>query len=489
MPKALTPKYFNSTIRAPKKGAAPNELYLVQDNWDDYGFKTSFDLYVSDTMGYVRLLGRTKIAKRGADSENPESSKTMLPARFQTLSENYFSIGQDPELYSNLVTHFGRPGALKLLSAIGDLTLGGDARLDISEEPVIHNSLFRFVNFATPREQYARILHGGPILEGFNFSYQPTLFEPDAWGALKFATSPSDFPATNVHALIGANGVGKTTFLSSLRNSFDRQNVLRTDGRIRTDGDGDTLSGVLSIRFSPFEHKVLPEVTPNASATQDVYLHEDIAAQFEGVLSSILNGSEVRRARLRRALLNLQSDSELRRIASASDEQLATVIDFTHRSSGHKFVLLAIVSLVAHLGEKVLVLVDEPETHLHPPLLAGFMRVISALMAETNGLAIVATHSPITLQEIPSKCVFQLQRRGDTAAVHRLDIETYGENVSVLTHEVFGLELLRSGFYADLEEVAKKSVDYETAVAHFGGSLGSEARLVLRSMFAVKSKT
>ena len=42
---------------------------------------------------------------------------------------------------------------------------------------------------------------------------------------------------------------------------------------------------------------------------------------------------------------------------------------FRKLSSGHKIVLLTITRLVETVEEKTLVLLDEPEAHLHPPLL------------------------------------------------------------------------------------------------------------------------
>ncbi|MEN2590199.1 AAA family ATPase, partial [Acinetobacter baumannii] len=46
-------------------------------------------------------------------------------------------------------------------------------------------------------------------------------------------------------------------------------------------------------------------------------------------------------------------------------------------SSGHAIVLFTITRLVDVVGEKSLVLFDEPEVHLHPPLLSAFLRTLS----------------------------------------------------------------------------------------------------------------
>lgn len=144
-----------------------------------------------------------------------------------------------------------------------------------------------------------------------------------------------------------------------------------------------------------------------------------------------------------------------------SDDDLATGTGrswrniFMSLSSGHAIVLLTLTRLVDLVAEQTLVLFDEPETHLHPPLLSAFVRALSDLLTERNGVAITATHSPVVLQEVPKSCVYKIGRSGSRAQGRRPRIETYGENVGVLTHEIFGLEVMRSGFYAEI----KKAVD------------------------------
>lgn len=67
---------------------------------------------------------------------------------------------------------------------------------------------------------------------------------------------------------------------------------------------------------------------------------------------------------------------------------------FERLSSGHKVILLTIAKLVELVEEKTLVLLDEPEEHLHPPLVSAFIRTLSDLLIYRNGVGIVATHSP-----------------------------------------------------------------------------------------------
>ena len=152
---------------------------------------------------------------------------------------------------------------------------------------------------------------------------------------------------------------------------------------------------------------------------------------------------------------------------------------FRNLSSGDKIVLLTITKLVESVEERTLVLMDEPEAHLHPPLLAALIRAVSNLLINRNGVAIVATHSPVVLQEVPRNCVWKLRRHGGGAIIERPEIETFAENVGRLTHEVFGLEVTRSGFYKMIAEAIGARDDFEDVIRKFDGEVGLEGRALI----------
>jgi ATPase subunit of ABC transporter with duplicated ATPase domains len=131
--------------------------------------------------------------------------------------------------------------------------------------------------------------------------------------------------------------------------------------------------------------------------------------------------------------------------------------------------------------EKSLVLIDEPEGHLHPPLLSAFVRALSELLINRNGVAIIATHSPVVLQEVPRSCAWILNRTGIAARVDRPELETFGENIGILTREVFGLEVVQTGFHRLISEAVQQG-GYEQVIKQFGDRLGGEARSLARAL-------
>ncbi len=105
-------------------------------------------------------------------------------------------------------------------------------------------------------------------------------------------------------------------------------------------------------------------------------------------------------------------------------------------------------------------------------------------------MAILATHSPVVLQEVPKNCVYKLRRSGSVSKADRPSTETFGENVGVLTRDVFGLEVTESGFHKMLQEAVAEYSDYESVIEHFNDQLGAEARAIVQGLFLNKeSKT
>ena len=133
-------------------------------------------------------------------------------------------------------------------------------------------------------------------------------------------------------------------------------------------------------------------------------------------------------------------------------------------------------------------MLDEPESHLHPPLLSAFTRALSELLILRNGVAIIATHSPVILQEVPKSCVSILSRSGISAKADRPEKETFGENVGTLTHAVFGLEVTNSGFYNLIKKSVQQNDNYDSVKSDFNNQLGMEAKAIAKSIMYIKKQ-
>ena len=163
------------------------------------------------------------------------------------------------------------------------------------------------------------------------------------------------------------------------------------------------------------------------------------------------------------------------------DKDESDIKDFFSRlSSGHMIIILSLTYLCDSIFEKTLVFIDEPETHLHPPLLSTYIRALSFLLRKKNAIAVIATHSPIVLQEVPSNCVTKVERSGGEMSFRRPDIETFASGTDQLTREIFGYEIIKTGFYKLLEDNLKRNFD-ET-VKYFDNKIGFLGQIMIQGL-------
>lgn len=478
----------------------PNTFTLVRDNWDDYSFKTMYVLHYADSSGERHEIGAVKIGEFGLGDSG---GRPTLSSRFQTLDTHQFSVGQDREYYERLLSLEDGLGQ-RVLAALNDIALDIEIFARAKEEPVTQISLFRSVAERTVEEQFRRITLGGVALTRYDFNYsypeQPGTKTPK----LQFLVEPNSKPPSNVHVLIGSNGAGKTSLLRNMENALlepDRNHGRFLDSALN--GERVPFVNLVTVTFSafdPFEPKeggdVESPMLQNAYVglkkpgenSEEVKTTAELAVDFLKSLKECASGA--RRQRWKDSIEILYSDplladSEIIRLLDngrrlPADEEILS--SFTSLSSGHKIVLLTITRLVETVAEKSLVLMDEPEAHLHPPLLSAFTRAISNLLEDRNGVAIVATHSPVILQEVPRDCVYRISRVGSVINAERLSIETFGEDVGSLTSAVFGLEVTQTGFHKMLlEAISETDGSYSSALNLFDGQLGGEGRAILRS--------
>jgi energy-coupling factor transporter ATP-binding protein EcfA2 len=102
-------------------------------------------------------------------------------------------------------------------------------------------------------------------------------------------------------------------------------------------------------------------------------------------------------------------------------------------SSGEQ-VLLQLVLWLYTAGKEglfpKLLLLDEPDAHLHPSMTTQFLDVVSEVLVNRHGVRVImTTHSPSTVALAPEGSVFQLER----GALQVLKVEDRAAIVSVLT--------------------------------------------------------
>jgi ABC-type cobalamin/Fe3+-siderophores transport system ATPase subunit len=500
--RSITSMHFKVLPVRENPRAGREQAFLVRDNWDDYSFKTTYTLFVFDKEGERHRVGQVKIGRFGMGDEG----RTAIPEAFDSLDEGFFSLGQDANYYEtlNVLTQ-----PLKERTLLGLRDVANDALLfeKALGEAVMRHSLLRFVTERAVLRHLSRIVRGDVELTNFAFTYTfPRTQHPVT---LSFHVTPLSLPPTNIHVLIGRNGVGKTRCLNRMTQALVAPENETLEGVFHSENEtgNQPFAGLASVTFSAFDpfEPLSPPTADNRIRYEYIGLKqlrtangdlqppktvEELAGDF--VNSAVKCRTGPRAVRWQAALQRLQADPLFEQADVAAlvleddDDRFETEARrlYQRLSSGHKIVLLTITRLVEAVDERTLVLLDEPEAHLHPPLLAAFVRSLSDLLVRRNGVALIATHSPVVLQEVPKSCVWILRRSGAVVQAERPTIETFGENVGTLTREVFGLEVTLSGFHQLIEQEVAKNATYRKVLEAFGEQLGAEGRAIASALRA-----
>lgn len=155
--------------------------------------------------------------------------------------------------------------------------------------------------------------------------------------------------------------------------------------------------------------------------------------------------------------------------------------------TGHKIVMHAAASMVAYTEPKAIVLIDEPESHLHPPLLAAFMHAVRLILDRNDAFAVIATHSPVVVQETLGRHVSVVRRSGTATMIGPPRIETYGESIGEITDEVFGLNSDATDFHKILKTLVEAEMSLEAIEELFERGLSLQARAYVMSELAQKA--
>lgn len=199
--------------------------YLLRDNWDDYSYKTTFSLVYFDAEGDRHDVGNVKIMRSGM-----ETGYTEIDEEFRDLDAGYASLGQDQDYYENLMS-LGEKARVKILTALKDVIWNQEIYQQVNNERPFRSSLSRSVS-GREIAKFRAIIHEEATLTPFHFQY---VF-PTAEAAIEIEVEPHSTPPSNIHVIIGRNGVGKTNLLRVMSDLL-RNGRRQSRGQITLIGD------------------------------------------------------------------------------------------------------------------------------------------------------------------------------------------------------------------------------------------------------------
>ena len=151
-------------------GGSKSVVYLQTDNWDDwFKYATMYNVLYYDEDGKQHRIGDVKIGEFGMEADQ---RRPNIPAEFETLSDAFFSLGQDDSYYEKL-NELGDEFRDEFLTCMQDVAKHTNLFERALKEDVTGVSLLRFVSDQAVRGQFRRMAEGGARLTSFSFSYTP----------------------------------------------------------------------------------------------------------------------------------------------------------------------------------------------------------------------------------------------------------------------------------------------------------------------------
>ena len=490
-------------------------VYISQIKWNDYGFETKCSIRVQKPgSSTTSAIGTTRIAYKGQTSSAPWSFSNG-PTEFTDLREkdaDYFSVSDSMGFYRALAK-FGEEFAIDFLEKICDVNVEPDSWELYKNEEVFKTSLMRSHSTVLQIRDDFPTLFGNQSEIVNDFTYEVALEGADSAHRLKFDFSYDEVFPYRVNLVTGLNGTGKTQVFSRLAlalTGFTEDNPEESkdtadDVRRRKIMDAGSFPvapsfySVIAVSFSAFDDFELPKqkMLRKKSYEKSRYSYcglrerDGSLKNFTSLLSELKQVtsdlSKKKKKQLSEVLRRVfpQQDARFLLLSWGDGPSNDTVTNddleiYQSLSAGQKIILNIIVHLCCRLNKRTLVLLDEPETHLHPMLMASLITTINDLLEWNDSYAIIASHSPIIAQQIPSRRIQILGRDGTHPFTLPPDIECFGENLSIITSSLFGAIEGERDYTSIIDDLLDDEYSRAIILERID-KLGTNAQMYLRS--------
>lgn len=449
---------------------------LQENDWNDHGYVTSFFLRYHSSKSNVVDIGGVKILHRS-------DSKTILGKKFRKLGDDYCSQGQASDYYENLMD-LGEGLATDFLEALNDIIYRPLLAEPFKEQESFQVSLLRNTSAQKVFKEGKKYFDKRNTKDrSYQFTFICKLKEAAKPHQVGFDFRKKGELPHRLMVLIGKNGTGKTRILAEIANALTQRSKSSL-----FKPESPSYSKVFAVSYSLFDkfHHADKESAFGyrycGLRTKDGYANDN---EFLKSLSQSL-----------KEIKKLNRMPEWRTVVEPIVPEFATLVaskrnlttkDLQRLSSGQIISLSTLTDIVANIQTDSLLLFDEPETHLHPNAISSMIKSIHRILEAFRSYAIISTHSPIVLQEVPARSVQVFSRDGNYPNVQPLSIESFGENLTTITHEVFGVDISSSLYKSILRELSETH-SKEQILRSFDDKLGFNARVFLESIYQSRDR-
>jgi len=498
-------------------------------SWNDFGYqiKCMFKACVSNELsliegelliGFIAPLETSKPEQDEFYKLRPTLSKLMNKQEETIVNSErfppFFTLLPDLNSYRNIVESLSPKGAEVFLRSVNDLVIYKDTRnswidralgTDVFNRGFMRNSepFFAFNNASSvlggmKEESFSAISKSLDLsftLEGFRNTHEISL-----------RYSHHGLIPRRINVLIGKNGLGKSQALkyfcrAALRYQDSNLSLVDVDTAINQ--SRPMISRVLAIATPGETQNTFP--VEQKKSQKLFYRRLNLTRNSKSKLSRSIGEALVQLARSEEhigansrwelflgalqksfatdSLVIVLKDGECIPIEVFSkggeqakldrwgnvdpkvEPQLKILDNRYPLSSGQltffKFALLCCL----YIENGSFVLMDEPETHLHPNLISDFVELLDYLLEHTGSQALIATHSAYFVREVPKEQVHVFQQQADGGiSIDQPRLRTFGATVDSISQFVFGENAeirLTDRIYEKVKTQSFESVDEE----------------------------
>ena len=475
--------------------------FLLEEAPIGNGYDTSFFLHVTSklTGKMIEFIGPVSIVKKGQQKKEKRLLRKYLPNRvFARLPDQFVSISFSVDLFMALSEYLSPKMLMNesFMKAFHLITgkeskyysqiekddcfkaaLGDVSRMD--------SEVFSIAQHYLERRELDKSEKSLDVMKE-SLTIHLKGFEPFVFGFKPSPIQDKDFKVfpNRIIAFIGKNGTGKSTAIYRIARILyaspeDRLKLRVPVGHIEPDNAAFTR--LLIVSYSAFDNFTFPVteengiqqlLSPEGSkrfryiGIRNIKEEAKETTQYSDFLKDRTNNCKlksisflaneikeyydvIQKDNKRLELLNKITQDLTDPILS---EDLSDIIDdsqtaFLKVSSGHKFFIQALLGILASIEPGSLILFDEPENHIHPPLVSKTIKYIRWILDDFNSFMFVSTHSPVVIQELFANNVYKVKRFGEKCFISHPNAETFGENLEVINTEVFDLSTDLSSAY------------------------------------------
>ncbi|MCB9032860.1 MAG: AAA family ATPase [Chitinophagales bacterium] len=464
-----TPNDQHNIFSSHKKPRDKLAFVLVHNNkWNDYSAWTIFALFFYKKDEEPIYIGETKITN-GKDY----ITTSVLDDKFYSLSDSFCSLGQHFSYYENLKNSTGKLFE-STLYALKDAAFFSDVHDKFEKNTIFIKSLLRIDNAERLLREAKHRSYEYNLTNLYSFKY---LFKPKYSKEeleINFDFNKNTQPPNRIYAIIGKNGTGKTQLVSRLPLDISKKNIESFIPR------APLFSKVIAVSYSIFDNFEIPQKTSIFNyvycglhtinqGKREILTLRQRAVRFHNAWKKIK--SLERMKILRKVLLTFIDESIVDSFIVEEEESNGLTVSIeefnkikVQLSSGQSIILYIISEILSNIRYDSLILFDEPETHLHPNAISQLINLIYDLVNRFDSYCIITTHSPLIIQELLSRNVFVMERHESISSIRKISIESFGENLSNLTEEVFGNKEISKQYKKIIDKLIEKDYSYNEII-------------------------